>query len=302
MTGPVELVPLTGLPGIDAEADLPGQLRLSARDRGLELGRSDVLVVCQKVVSKWEGRVVDLEGVEPSEVACSLAEEGDKDPRVVEVVLRESRRIVRMSRGVLICETRHGLVCANAGVDTSNAPGPGTAILLPVDPDDSARRIRAALDGPGGAPAVVVTDSFGRPWREGQVDVAIGVAGLRSVRPLAGKEDWAGRPLRVSAPAVGDMLAAAAGLLMDKGAGIPAVVVRGYRFRPAKGLGGRSPPPPVQGPLPVTTPPGRPRPTRAPQSSNPNRTSAGGQPSRPGRWTDTVQGLKSARELQTSRG
>jgi len=183
-----------------------------------------VLVVAQKVVSKAEGRLVHLKDVEPGPRARELAREVDKDPRVVELVLRESQGIVRHAPGVLICETRHGLVCANAGVDFSNAPGEDIAVLLPVDPDASAERIRARL-GPGRA--VLVSDTFGRPWREGLVDVAIGVAGMAPLRSLIGSSDRAGRELRVTVLALADQLAAGAGMLMAKDAGLPAIWVEG---------------------------------------------------------------------------
>jgi coenzyme F420-0:L-glutamate ligase/coenzyme F420-1:gamma-L-glutamate ligase len=187
-----------------------------------------VLVVCQKIVSKAEGRVVALDGVEPSAEAKRLAKEGAKDPRQVELVLRESARIVRRGHGVLICETHHGFVCANAGVDLSNAPGPDTAVLLPRDPDASARRLREALCAAGAGPlAVVVSDTFGRPWREGLVDVALGSAGIAPIDDQRGSLDLAGRALAVTAMATCDQLAAAAGLLMTKGAGVPAVWVEG---------------------------------------------------------------------------
>jgi coenzyme F420-0:L-glutamate ligase/coenzyme F420-1:gamma-L-glutamate ligase len=187
-----------------------------------------VLVVCQKVVSKAEGRLVALADVVPREEAIAIAREHDKDPRHIEVVLRESVRIVRRGRGVLICETKHGFVCANAGVDLSNSPGADVAVLLPVDPDASAARLRDDLKARGARNvAVVVTDTFGRPWREGLVDVALGSAGIEPIRDLRGTPDLAGRELQVTATATCDQLAAAAGLLMWKDAGIPAVFVTG---------------------------------------------------------------------------
>jgi len=196
-----------------------------------------VLVVCQKVVSKAEGRVVRLEDVEPSREALQVASEWDKDPRHMEVVLRECVRVVRQGHGVLICETRHGFVCANAGVDLSNAPEAETAVLLPEDPDGSARRIRAELLGLGAvAPlGVVVSDTFGRPWREGLVDVALGSAGFAPIADQRGVLDLAGRELAVTMSATADQLAAAAGLLMPKDAGVPAVWVEGV---PLSGDGG----------------------------------------------------------------
>jgi coenzyme F420-0:L-glutamate ligase/coenzyme F420-1:gamma-L-glutamate ligase len=175
--------------------------------------------------------------VEPSEEAARIAREDGKDPRQVEVILRETRRIVRRGHGVLICETHHGLVCANAGVDLSNAPADGVAVLLPRDPDASARRLRAELlaRGAGEPLGVIVSDTFGRPWREGLVDVAIGVAGLAPLRNYIGETDRAGRELQVTVMARADQIAAAAGLLMEKDKGQPAVWVEGV---PIEGRGG----------------------------------------------------------------
>jgi coenzyme F420-0:L-glutamate ligase / coenzyme F420-1:gamma-L-glutamate ligase len=187
-----------------------------------------VLVVAHKVVSKAEGRMRRLDDVEPGERARALAAEHDKDPRVVQVVLDEAAQLLRAERGVLICETRHGFVCANAGVDASNATAPGELILLPADPDASARAIRARIGEISGArPAVVVSDSFGRAWRLGQTDVAIGAAGIVPLDDWRGRRDHAGRELRATAIAVADSIAAAADLARAKDAHAPAVVVRG---------------------------------------------------------------------------
>ena len=205
---------------------------LLAADRAHDLTLGDgALVVCQKVVSKAEGRVIALEDVVPSSEALAIAKEDDKDPRQVELVLRESVRIVRRGHGVLICETRHGFVCANAGIDLSNATGPEHAVLLPEDPDASARRLRDALLAGGAGPiALVVSDTFGRPWREGLVDVALGCAGLSPIDDQRGGPDLAGRILEVTAMATADQLAAAAGLLMQKRSGVPAVWIRGLEI------------------------------------------------------------------------
>ncbi len=218
MTRELRLLALTGLPEIDSDHDLAGLLAERVPSG------PGVLVVAQKVVSKHEGRVVALSDVKPGARAQEIARQVDNDPRKIELVLRESRRIVRQVPGVLICETHHGLVCANAGVDLSNAPGEELAVLLPVDPDASAERIRRRL-GPG--QAVIVTDTFGRPWREGLVDVAIGVAGLAPLRDFTGAKDREGRELQVTIMALADQIAAAAGILMEKDAGIPAVWVEG---------------------------------------------------------------------------
>ena len=182
------------------------------------------MVVAQKAVSKVEGRVRPLAGVEAGARARELAEPWGKDPRLVQVVLDESARVLRAERGVLICETSHGFVCANAGVDLSNAPAEDVAVLLPIDPDGSARRLRAGLPG---RPGVVVSDSFGRPWRLGQTDVAIGAAGITVLDDWRGRPDSAGRELRVTELAVADALAAAADLARAKDSAEPVVVIRG---------------------------------------------------------------------------
>ncbi len=214
----LRLTPLPDLPEVRAGDDLPGMLAERVPQG------TGVLVVAQKIVSKAEGRVVRLAEVEPGERAREIAKAVEKDPRQVELVLRESRRIVRQVPGVLITETHHGLICANSGVDLSNAPGEETAVLLPQDPDASAERIRARL-GPGRG--VIVSDTFGRPWREGLVDVAIGVAGLAPLRDFTGETDREGRELQITVMALADQLATAAGILMEKGAGRPAVWIEG---------------------------------------------------------------------------
>ncbi len=223
----LSFVALEGLPEVQPGADLAALHLEAARETGVEL-RGGVLVVCQKIVSKAEGRLVDLRQVEPSEEALRIAREHEKDPRHIEVVLRETKRVVRRGHGVLICETRHGFVCANAGVDQSNTPDDEVVILLPEEPDASARRLREALVARGAGPlAVVVTDTFGRPWREGLVDVAIGSAGIAPIDDLRGGADRRGRELVVTTPATVDMLAAGAGLLMGKAAGTPSVWATG---------------------------------------------------------------------------
>jgi len=229
----IRMYAIEGLPSIRPGDDLAALIRNAAAAAQLPL-RDGALVVCQKVVSKAEGRIVALAAVEPGERARRIAAQDGKDPRHVEVVLRETRRIVRHARGVMICETQHGFVCANAGVDLSNATGPDTAVLLPVDADASARRLRGGLlaSGAGGEPlAVIVSDTFGRPWREGLVDVALGCAGMSPIDDLRGGNDLVGRELEVTAIATADQLAAAAGLLMPKASGIPAVWIDGMSVR-----------------------------------------------------------------------
>jgi len=215
---------VAGLPEVRPGDDLAALLL----EAGLDAGDSDVLCVAHKVVSKAEGRVVDLDDVVASERARALADAHGKDPRHVQVVLDEAAAIVRERPGVLICRTRHGFVCANAGVDASNAGGATRLVLLPQDPDASARALRAALRArTGRAPAVVVTDSFGRAWRRGQCETAIGVAGLRLVDDWAGRIDADGRELRATAIAIADEAAAAADLVRAKDSREPAVLVRG---------------------------------------------------------------------------
>jgi coenzyme F420-0:L-glutamate ligase/coenzyme F420-1:gamma-L-glutamate ligase len=221
----IEARALPGLPEIRPGDDLPGLL---ARAAGGDLRHGDVLVVAHKVVSKAEGAVVALDGIEPGAEARRLAAEHGKDPRAVQVVLDEAVELMRAQRGVLIARTRHGFVCANAGVDASNAAAEGELILLPRDPDASARALRARLRAlTGAAPAVVVSDSFGRAWRHGQCDVAVGIAGLMALDDWRGRVDSAGRELRATVIAVADQATAAADLARGKASREPAVVVRG---------------------------------------------------------------------------
>jgi coenzyme F420-0:L-glutamate ligase/coenzyme F420-1:gamma-L-glutamate ligase len=211
--------------------DLAALIREAASNERQPIDGSVVVAVAQKVVSKAEGAIVDLRTIEPSALARSWAREWGKDPRLIELILGQSRRIVKMDRGILVAETRHGFVCANAAVDQSNTAGDDFATVLPQDPDASAARLRGAL----GCGAVIVTDTFGRPWREGLVDVAIGVAGLEALEDYRGSADRRGRPLAVTIIAVADQLAAAAGLLMRKPDGAPVVLIRGWDWRPAEG-------------------------------------------------------------------
>ena len=220
MTG-LRVVPLEGMPEVEEGADLGALVAAAA---ALEDG--DVVVVAQKVVSKAEGRVVGLADLEPSEAARRLG--GDGDPRHLEAIVRESVRIVRSRPPLVIAETRHGFVCASAGVDASNAPEAGMLVLLPLDPDASAQRLRERLrELTGCTVGVVVSDSFGRAWRRGTTDVAIGVAGIVPLLDLRRTRDRIGYELQSTEIAVADEIAAAAELVMGKTAGIPAAVVRG---------------------------------------------------------------------------
>jgi coenzyme F420-0:L-glutamate ligase / coenzyme F420-1:gamma-L-glutamate ligase len=224
----VALIGVPGLPEIAARDQLGTVIGGAIGAAGEELDAGDIVVISQKVVSKAEGRVRDLALVEPGRRAREMASGLGKDPRLVELVLSESRSIVRAERGVLIVETRSGWICANAGIDASNVPGEDSVTLLPEDPDGSARRIRAELGADTGvAPAVVIADSFGRPWRLGQADVAIGCAGLTPLDDRRGQRDRAGRELAVTEIAVADQIAAAADLTRTKEAGLPACLVRG---------------------------------------------------------------------------
>jgi coenzyme F420-0:L-glutamate ligase / coenzyme F420-1:gamma-L-glutamate ligase len=217
---------LEGIPEVRAGDD-PAALIATALDHQ-PLSEQDVLVVAHKLISKAEGRTRRLSAVVPGERAATLAHELDKDPRLVQIVLDESREVRRAEHGLLITVTHHGFVCANAGVDASNTPDDDTVILLPAEPDASARRLRAGLSALTGArPAVLITDSFGRAWRTGQCDVAIGCAGLTALDDWRGRSDIRGRELRATVIAVGDQLAAAADLARAKDAMQPAIVVRG---------------------------------------------------------------------------
>ena len=235
MTPRLELIALDGIGEVEPGDDLAGLIADAVDTAGLTLTDGDCLVVTQKVVSKAEARLVDLASVDPSPLARDWAERWDRDPRHVELVLRESAAIVRMAPGgLIISRTRHGLVCANAGVDVSNVGGGEVASLLPIDPDASARGIREGLrTRTGVAPAVIISDSFGRPWRNGIVNVAVGSAGIEALRDMRGEADAAGRVMQATVIAVADELASAADLVGGKVDQRPVVVVRGYDWRPS---------------------------------------------------------------------
>jgi coenzyme F420-0:L-glutamate ligase/coenzyme F420-1:gamma-L-glutamate ligase len=233
----IELVGLEGLPEIEPGTDVGALIVARAAALGEPLRSSDLVVVTQKIVSKAEGRRVPLLGIVPSSFAEQWARDHGLDPRLIELVLSQSRRIVRMDRGVLIVETHGGFVCANAGVDVSNVTGGDTATLLPVDPDASADRIRRTIAAAGAEVAVIISDTFGRPWREGLVNVAIGAAGLWPLKSYVGQVDPRGFPLQATIQALADEVAAAAGLVSAKLNRIPVVVVRGLDFERGEGSG-----------------------------------------------------------------
>lgn len=228
MVPDVTLIPIDGLPEIKPDDDLAEMLVACVRASGREFAAGDVLAVAQKVVSKSEGRIRKLADVVPGPEAERMAAESGKDAKSLQVVLDETVRIVRWQRGVLIVETRHGFVCANAGVDHSNAGAPDTVILLPVDPDASAARIRAHISANTGVDVpVVITDTFGRAWREGHMNVAIGISGLPALRRYIGEFDPDGYEMRVTEIAIADEIAAASELVMGKLDRRPAAIVRG---------------------------------------------------------------------------
>ena len=236
MVAEVRIIAIEGIPEVRPGDDLAAVILGAIQRQGLALEEGDVLVVTQKVVSKAEGRIVDLADIEPGPFARQIAEQWEKDARVVEVVLRESARIVRMDHGVIICETKHGLICANAGVDASNVERLGTVSLLPEDPDASAAALRRHIEEATGiAPATIITDTFGRPWREGHVNFAIGVAGMEPLLDYSGQSDPAGYELKVTQMAIADELAAAAELVQGKLERVPVALVRGYRYPPGCG-------------------------------------------------------------------
>src|SRR5579863_10770062 len=230
------LTALEGIPIVREGDNLAELIALALDAMRLTLAHGDILTVCQKIVSKAEGRIVDLTRVEPSEMARKFAARWDKDPRAVELVLRQTSRIVRMDNAVLIVETGPGWVCANAGIDESNSLEDHRAILLPEDPDASATRIRNELKRLTGAEiAVIVTDTFGRPWRDGLTEVCLGVAGIDPMLDLRGTADLGGRELHHTVIAIADQIAAAAGLLMPKAGATPAVLIRGYQYKAVEG-------------------------------------------------------------------
>ena len=234
----IEIFGITGIPEIQP-GDRLGQTIVEASvAQGTSLAPGDILVVTQKIVSKAEGRLLKLSTVEPSDFAVNFAKAADRDPRLIELVLQESKSIVRMDpdRGVIISETHHGFVCANAGIDQSNIPGDDVVCLLPVDSDESARRISEDVYSASGVRTpVIISDTFGRAWRDGHVNFAVGVAGMDPMMDYRGLPDAQGREMHVTTIAVADEIAAAAELVQFKAIGVPVSVVRGYPFQEFEG-------------------------------------------------------------------
>jgi coenzyme F420-0:L-glutamate ligase/coenzyme F420-1:gamma-L-glutamate ligase len=232
----LRIIGLPGIPIVTPGMDLAALIQQAATAAPLLLQAGDILVVTQKVVSKAEGHLIHLRDVTPSLLAKNFAQQWGKDPRHVEVVLQQSRRIVKMDRGVLITETHHGFICANAGVDQSNIEGEAVVAVLPPDPDASARAIRQALhERLGFDVAVIISDTFGRPWRHGLVNIAIGLSGIEAVKDYTGQLDAQGYELRVTALAIADELAAAAELVMNKLDNVPVALIRGYEYPRGEG-------------------------------------------------------------------
>ncbi|HEV2176972.1 MAG TPA: coenzyme F420-0:L-glutamate ligase [Terriglobia bacterium] len=246
MKGELRAIPLGGIGEVKPGDSLPAMIIAALKRQRLKLERGDILVVTHKVVSKSEGRLIPLVSVKPSARARRWAAPYGRDPRLLELALRESRRVVRRGRGLLITETRHGeregreerpgFVCAQSGVDVSNVDGGRSAALLPRDPDLSARRLRQAIKKAAGlAVAIIITDSFGRPWREGLTEVAIGASGLRVLRDERGRRDAYGYRLHATQEAVADELAGMAGLACGKLSRQPVCLIRGLRYQPGRG-------------------------------------------------------------------
>lgn len=235
-TKEIRLIPLPGIPEVKQGDDLAAILWEAITSNGISLEEDDIFVVAQKIVSKAEGRIVDLNDVEPSNFSNSLSKEISKDPRLVEVILSETTKIIKMDqrkpeKGRLIVETRGGVISANAGVDASNVSGGDRVTLLPLDSDESARRLSKGLKAKTGKDtAVIITDTVGRPWRNGLVDIAIGCAGIKALKDYRGERDSKGLELIATEMAVADQVATAAGLLMEKAGSIPVVIVRGFSF------------------------------------------------------------------------
>ena len=231
MSMQMQIIGISGMPETQIGDYVGAQILEACTASEIDILDGDILVVTQKIISKSEGRVIAINDIEPSELAVSISEGHRRDPRHTELILRESRRIVRMDRGNIISETHHGFNCANAGIDASNIPGEGTVALLPVDPDKSAYGIRRSIsDAIGIDVAVIISDTFGRPWRTGAVNVAIGVSGMEPMESYVGEEDDNGNLMYTTVICVADELAAASELVMGKTSRIPVALIRGYEY------------------------------------------------------------------------
>lgn len=232
----ITIIGLGKMPNIKPGDDVASHILQAARLQNVEIQEGDILVVTQKIVSKAEGRIVDLTRVEPSSSAKELSNTTGRDPRYIQVILDETKSVVRLKQSHLIMETHHGFVCANAGVDKSNVDGEVNVVLLPVDPDASARRIREEISKATGKDvAVIISDTFGRPWRTGHVNFAIGIAGLKPVKDYRGQKDMFNYTMAVTMMAVADELASAAELVMNKADGVPVALVKGYDYPRGEG-------------------------------------------------------------------
>lgn len=240
----ISLIPVRGIPEIKPGDDLVGAIQNAISENGLSLEEADILVCAQKIISKAENRIVDLKNVEPSPYAHTLSKEVSKDPRLIEVILSETTKIIKMDqrkpeKGRLIVETRGGVISANAGVDASNVSGGDMVTLLPIDSDKSADSLAQGIkDKLGIDVAVIITDTVGRPWRDGLVDIAIGCSGIKALKDYRGESDSKGFELNATVMAVADEIASAAGLLMEKADSVPVVIVRGYEYE-AGGVGAK---------------------------------------------------------------
>ena len=234
---PIQILALAGLPEVIARDDVGSLILRAVKENAFVMAAGDVFVIAQKIISKAEGRTVSLDSIEPSQKAAKWAADYKKDPRLIELVLREAKRIVRMERGVIVAETSHGFICANAGVDASNV-AEGTALLLPEDPDRSARALHDQLTAALGVSlGVIVSDTFGRPWREGLVNVALGVAGISPLLDYRGQRDTSGKLLSATVIAIADEIASAAELVMGKTSRTPVAIVRGLPTSDDSGSG-----------------------------------------------------------------
>jgi coenzyme F420-0:L-glutamate ligase/coenzyme F420-1:gamma-L-glutamate ligase len=232
----IKIIGLTGIPVIRSGDSLTEIILVTAQRQGVKISDGDVIVITQKIISKAEGRLINLDEVSPSSLALEIAKQTSKDPRYVDVILKETKNIIKITNKVLIMETKHGFVCANAGVDRSNVSKHEIVALLPKNPDESARQIRNEIKRKIGVEvAVIISDTFGRPWREGHINVAVGVAGMKPITDYRGKKDMFGYILKVTTMAIADELASAAELVMGKTDGIPVAILKGFKYPKGEG-------------------------------------------------------------------